>query len=32
LVGFADAQTQLKLRQTAMAAVEPNAVVIGLAR
>jgi len=32
LVGFADAQTPLKLRQAAMAAVEPNAVVIGLAR
>jgi molybdate transport system regulatory protein len=31
LVGFADAQTPLKLRQVAMAAVEPNAVVIGLA-
>jgi molybdate transport system regulatory protein len=31
LVGFADAQTPLKLRQAAMAAIEPHAVVIGLA-
>ena len=31
LVGFADAHTALKLRQPAMAAVEENAVVIGLA-
>ena len=30
LVGFADAQTPLKLRQAAMAAIEPHAVVIGL--
>jgi molybdate transport system regulatory protein len=30
LVGSADPSTQPKLRQTAMAAVEPNAVVIGL--
>jgi molybdopterin-binding protein len=31
LVGFADAESPLKLRQNAMAALEPNAVVIGLA-
>jgi molybdate transport system regulatory protein len=31
LVGFADVQTPLKLRQAAVAAVESNAVVIGLA-
>jgi molybdate transport system regulatory protein len=31
LVGFADAQTPLKLRQAALAAIEPHAVVIGLA-
>ena len=31
LVGFADPQSPLKLRQTAMAAFEQNAVVIGLA-
>lgn len=31
LVGFADTESPLKLRQTAMAAIEPNAVVIGLA-
>ena len=31
LVGFADAESPLKLRQLGMAAVEENAVVIGLA-
>lgn len=31
LVGFADAESPLKLRQAAMAALEPHAVVIGLA-
>lgn len=31
LLGFADAESPLKLRQTAMAAVEPSAVVIALA-
>ncbi len=30
LVGFADSGSPLKLRQSAMAAIEPNAVVIGL--